>query len=537
MIDYHDYISNFPETFGVYIMKDVSGNIIYIGKANKIKTRVAQYFNGQDKRQKIQFLRENIDSIEYIVTSSELEALLLENNLIKKNKPKYNTLLKDSHGYPYIEITMEEEYPRIVVSTFKKDNKSKYFGPYPNLKAVKNIVELLNKTYKIRTCAKVPKKACLYYQLGQCSAPCIRKISREEYLDNIKECLNILSGNIKESTAKYTNLMQEAAKELRFEEANNYKNIIESLKYISTSQRISTKDEINEDIIGFYKEKTTSIIVLFMVRNGNIVGKEHYIMENTEIDNEIQSFLKQYYSNVTFFPKRIAVQQDIEDIGLLEEYLKELSGKTIKITVPKRGNHKKLVDMAVQNAKILAFEENVKEENKIKRKTEGIKNLEAALHIKKINRIESFDISNTSGILNVASMVVYENEGFIPKSFRKFRLASEGPNDYACMQEVIRRRFTDKELLKTMPDLLLIDGGQGHVNAVKEVLFELDLMIPVAGMVKDDKHNTKDLIFAGKELGLKKTSPEFKLIVSIQDRTHNFAINYHKNLRNKKMFS
>ena len=537
MFDYKEKLKTFPTTFGVYIMKDKNNSIIYVGKANNLKQRVNQYFNGQDKRTKIIHLIKNIENIEYIVTSSELESLILENNLIKENRPKYNTLLKDGKTYPYIEITLDEEFPRIITSRNIKNNKSKYFGPFPDTNAMNSIVEILNKLFKIRTCNNLNSKGCLYHQINTCSAPCLSKIKKEDYLKEINKCIDILNGNTKDIIKIYTSKMMEYSNNLEFEKAGECKKVLEDLKYITSKQRITSTKDINEDVIVCEKTEKDALIVVFMIRNGKIIGKENFHMqESLEEEKEviITSFINQYYFGTSFLPKTIIVEKTLDEKENIEKYLEKIKGSKVSIIVPEKGDKKKLLELALSNAKIIINEEKNKEINKLKKQQEGINNLKEKLKLENLSRIESFDISNTSGILNVASMIVFENGKAKKSSYRKFRLKVEGSNDYECMREVLTRRFTDEELLKTMPNLILMDGGIGQITIAKEVLKKLNIDIPICGMVKDDHHNTRGLIFNDEELDIKKTSEEFKLITNIQDETHNFAINYHRQLRSKE---
>lgn len=538
MFDYKQELKNFPETFGVYIMKNINDEIIYIGKANNLKQRVNQYFNGQDKRIKIESLRKQVERIEFIITASEMEALILENNLIKQNKPKFNTLLKDDKTYPYIEVTLYEDFPRLIISPVIKNNGSKYFGPFPDRKALNNIIDTLQKIYKLRTCNNLNKNGCLYYHMKTCSAPCKNLISKEMYIQGIGKCIDILSGKNSEIIKEFTEKMFKAAENLEFEKAQEYKNIIEDLKYIASKQRISSVKDIEEDVIVCEKVLGVAIIVLFEVRNGNIIGQKRFFMEgylDESSEDIVSSFIKQYYYNLAYLPKNIILENKLIEQENIKKYLSSLRGTNVDIIIPQKGKHKKLLELSKQNLNIIALEYKNKEESKKKKETEGWDNLSNLLNINNLKRIESFDISHTSGSLAVASMVVFENGKPNKKAYRKFKLEIDQNDDYKSMQEVIRRRFTDEKLLETLPDVLFIDGGEGQVGAAKEVLEELNINIPIVGMVKDDSHNTKDLLFNGEELGFKKNSSEFKLVVNIQDETHNFAINYHKQLRSKNM--
>lgn len=533
-------IDAFPEESGVYIMKNKDSTIIYIGKANNLRSRVKQYFNGQDKRLKIEYLRKEITSIEYVVTSSEMEALILESNLIKQNKPKYNTLLKDDKQYPYIEVTLDEDFPRIISSREIKNNKSKYFGPFPDTKVVGEIINILTKNYKLRTCSTLPKKKCLYAQINKCSAPCENEIEKDVYLKNINKCIEILKGNIKDIAKEYTKKMYDFSENLEFEKANECKQILEGLKYITSKQRVSNQKDEDEDIIVCKKDDQRTVVVVFLLRNGKIIGKEHFFMENTSGDNEsdiVCEFIKQYYYGFSSIPGTILLEDKSFDVNEVSSLLEKINEKKVTIKVPEKGDRKKLVALAKQNAEIILNEEKTKETLKKEKEEKGINNLKELLSIEDLSRIESFDISNTSGTLNVASMIVFKDGKPNKKSYRKFKLETNGSNDYECMKEVLRRRFTDTKLLETLPNVILMDGGKGQINVAKEVLDELSLSIPICGMVKDDTHSTRGLIFNDVELDIKESSPEFKLITQIQDETHNFAINYHKSLRDKAMTS
>ena len=520
-------IKSFPETPGCYLMKDISGKIIYVGKAKNLKKRVIQYFNGQDKRTKIESMRKNIYSIDYIVASSELEALILENNLIKEHRPFFNTLLKDDKQYPYIKIT-NEEYPRILITRSFLNDKASYYGPYTDSEKIKEIIEVLQHEYKLILCNNFEKKGCMYYDINKCSAPCLNKITNEEYLKNVAKCKEILSGNIKKIIKKIEIKMKEASSNLEFEKAAIYRDEIESIKYITNKQFVQFQNSENEDII-VSKE---NIVVIFRIRDGKLLSKNHFFMTDTE--DIISNFIKQFYTSVSYIPSTIYLDKEIEDIEVLSTFLENIFNKKVVFKIAKKGKKKKLLDLAIQNVDVLLNEEKRKIIIKKERELLGIKHLEKLLGFE-IKRIESFDISNTSGIENVASMVVFEDGKPQKKKYRKFKLKTSGPDDYACMEEVINRRFTDEKLLEELPSVLFIDGGLGQVSSASKILEKLGIKIPICGMVKDDNHNTRALLYNEKELDIEKTSPEFKLITYIQDETHNFAINYHRLLRDKNM--
>lgn len=537
MFDYKKELENFPETFGVYIMKDKSGDIIYIGKANNLKQRVNQYFNGQDKRTKITFLRESIEKIEYIITTSESEALILENNLIKQNKPKFNTLLKDDKTYPYIKVTLNEDYPKIISSKEILKDNAKYFGPFPDIKAMNNVIDILNKTFKLRTCKNIKKDGCIYYHMKTCIAPCRNNDCKKEYMEQVNKCLSILNGKTKEIKNYFQSLMNEKAENLEFEEASKYRDFIKDLTYIEDKQKINIQKDVDTDIIVYRESDLISVVVLFVIRGGKIIETGRFFMNSSLDNNIISAFIKQYYYNKPSISSNynICLEKELEDKGELINFFKESLNSKLNITIPKKGDNKRQLDLAIKNASVVLNEYLRKQEFKKKKEIEGFSNLKKILGLDSLHRIESFDISHTGGVMNVSSMVVFEDGKPNKKAYRKFKLEFSGVDDYSCMKEVIKRRFTDEKLLLSLPDVLFIDGGEGQINAVKEVLNEINIDIPVAGMVKDDNHNTKGLLFNGRELIIDKSSFEFKLLANIQDETHNFAINYHRKLRNKSI--
>ena len=537
MFDYKKELENFPETFGVYIMKDKSGDIIYIGKANNLKQRVNQYFNGQDKRTKITFLRESIEKIEYIITTSESEALILENNLIKQNKPKFNTLLKDDKTYPYIKVTLNEDYPKIISSKEILKDNAKYFGPFPDIKAMNNVIDILNKTFKLRTCKNIKKDGCIYYHMKTCIAPCRNNDCKKEYMEQVNKCLSILNGKTKEIKNYFQSLMNEKAENLEFEEASKYRDFIKDLTYIEDKQKINIQKDVDTDIIVYRESDLISVVVLFVIRGGKIIETGRFFMNSSLDNNIISAFIKQYYYNKPSISSNynICLEKELEDKGELINFFKESLNSKLNITIPKKGDNKRQLDLAIKNASVVLNEYLRKQEFKKKKEIEGFSNLKKILGLDSLHRIESFDISHTGGVMNVSSMVVFEDGKPNKKAYRKFKLEFSGVDDYSCMKEVIKRRFTDEKLILSLPDVLFIDGGEGQINAVKEVLNEINIDIPVAGMVKDDNHNTKGLLFNGKELIMDKSSFEFRLLANIQDETLNFAINYHRKLRNKSV--
>lgn len=522
-------IKKIPNLPGVYIMKDSLDNILYIGKAKNLNSRIKQYFSEDQVKKrgmKIEKMVSLINDIEYIVTDNEVEALVLENNLIKEYLPKYNTLLKDNKTYPYIKIT-NEIYPRLIITRTIEKDKARYFGPFVDVNALNNVVDLIKDLYKIRYCDinNLPKKPCLYYDIKKCCAPCINDCYKE-YNTNIKKVLEIFSGDIIEVLKMLNNKMSQYSDVLDFENAMKYRDLINNLKKITTKQNINNNFD-SQDIIAYENTNDGSIVVMFFVRNGKLVNKEHFYMQNCE--NVLSTFIQQYYHSVINFPKEILIEEEIEDKQLLQKWINNSNNST-KIIVPKKGHKLKLIQLAKKNAKILVNEDLNKIKNKENKVKKQIKEIESIIEAK-INKIESYDISNTSGVLNVASMVVFENNKFKKDSYRKFKLNTNGSDDYKCMQEVITRRFQDNKM-KIYPDLILIDGGKGQVNCVLKVLQDLGLKIPVCGMVKDDHHRTRGLYFNNKEYKINKC---INLITQIQDETHRFALNYHSILRTKQM--
>ena len=492
-------IKTFPENPGCYIMKDTADKVLYVGKAKNLKRRVIQYFNGQDKRTKIESLRKNIEKIDYIVASSELEALILENNLIKEYRPFYNTLLKDDKQYPFIKIT-NEEYPRLLITKRFENDKASYYGPYTDSNKIKEIVDILQKEYKLVLCNKFEEKGCMYYEIHKCTAPCLKKITKKDYLKNVENCKDILGGKVSKIVKNLTSKMNEASSKLDYETAAKIRDEINSIKYITNKQFVQLQSEENEDII----VNRDNIIVVFRIRNGKLLSKQHFFM--TDADDSIEEFIKQFYSSMSSIPSMVYLEENLENMEILAQFLEKICGKKIVIKTIQKGNKKKLLDLAIQNASVLLSEKKRKEEIKKERESLGIKNIEKLLGFN-IKRIESFDISNTSGVENVASMIVFESGKPQYKKYRKFKLSIKGADDYACMREVIKRRFTDEKLLETLPDVLFMDGGKGQISAATEILSELKIDIPVCGMVKDDNHNTRALIFNDEELDIKQTSP------------------------------
>ena len=546
LFDIEYELGKLPNSPGVYIMHSSTGAILYVGKAVNLHNRVRQYFrsgHGHNNSPKIIKMVSQVAYFEYIITSSELEALVLECNLIKEHRPKYNTLMTDDKGYPYIRVTVEEPYPRVFMVHQMHRDKSKYFGPYTDKSAVKDIVGLLRKLYKLRRCnKKLPEQAmkdrpCLYYQIGECSGPCNLLISEEEYKENVRKAMDFLGGDYKETINSLTEEMKQYASSLDFEKAAKTRDLIESIRHIMDKQRISDVDGDDKDIIALSKNATDSVISVFFVRSGQLIGRENHHMSGdmTEAEDQIiAEFIKQFYSGTPYVPKEILTEYVIPEDTLIEDYLTEISGHKVKLTRPQKGEKVKLLQLAKENASLVLSQDIERIKRKEKRTIGATMEIAEILGIEKASRMEAFDISNISGYLSVASMVVFENGEPRKNAYRKFRLRTvTGPDDYASMKEVLSRRFTDDKL-GTLPDVLMMDGGKGQVNVAEAVLNSLGLEIPVCGMVKDDNHRTRGLYYKDQEVLFKRGSEAMHMITALQDETHRFAIEYHKTLRSKE---
>ena len=558
MFCFEEELKKLPKEPGVYIMRDDKDVILYVGKAINLHNRVRSYFRENIGRgPAIDKMVSLIARFEYIVTDSELEALVLENNLIKEYSPKYNTLLKDDKTYPYIKVTVGEDYPRIMLSRNMKKDKSRYFGPYTNAAAVKDTIELLNKLYQLRTCNRnLPRdigmdRPCLNYHIKQCQAPCQGYVSREEYRKKIDGALEFLSGNynmiLKELDAK----MKAAAEVLDFEAAAGYRDLYNSVKQVSQKQKITDSVGEDKDIIALYQDENEAVVQVFFVRDGKLIGREHYYMTNVSEKKEtLQEFVKQFYAGTPFIPRELMIQYEIEEGELIEKWLSDRKGARVYLKVPKIGSKEKLVELAAQNARHVLEQDRERLKREQGRTIGAVKEIADILGLEHIERMEAFDISNINGFENVGSMIVFEKGKPKPSDYRKFRIRTvSGPDDYACMREVLTRRFThgmeEQEELKKkdmdqefgsftkFPDLLMMDGGRGQVNIALAVLEELHINIPVCGMVKDDNHHTRGLYFNNVELPINTRSEGFKLITRVQDEAHRFAIEYHRSLRSK----
>ena len=562
MFNVEEELKKLPRKPGVYIMRDDKDVILYVGKAINLHNRVRSYFRENIGRgPAIDQMVSLIARFEYIVTDSELEALVLENNLIKENSPKYNTLLKDDKTYPYIKVTVGEDYPRILFSRTMKKDKSRYFGPYTSAAAVKDTIELLNKLYQLRTCNRVlPRdigieRPCLNYHIKQCLAPCQGYVSKEEYRQQVAGALEFLNGNYSPILKDLEEKMNKAAEAMEFEDAARYRDLLSSVRQVSQKQKITEGVGENKDILALYQDETEAVVQVFFVRDGKLIGREHYYMTHVPENNKpaiLQDFVKQFYAGTPFIPRELMLQYEIEDAELIEKWLSERKGSRVYLKVPKIGSKEKLVELAAQNAKLILSQDREKLKREEGRTIGAVKEISDLLQLP-LNgtaRMEAYDISNINGFENVGSMVVYEKGKPKRSDYRKFKIKSvSGPDDYACMREVLTRRFRhgmeesreleeqemDQEYgsFTKFPDLILMDGGRGQVNIALSVLEELGIDIPVCGMVKDDNHRTRGLYYHNIELPIDTHSEGFKLITRIQDEAHRFAIEYHRSLRSK----
>lgn len=560
MFDIQEELKKLPNCPGVYIMHDEMDNIIYVGKAINLHNRVRSYFRKNIGRgPQIDKMVTLISRFEYIVTDSELEALVLENNLIKEHSPRYNTMLKDDKTYPYIKVTMGEAYPRVLFSRQMKKDHSRYFGPYTSATAVKDTIDLINKLYQLRTCNRnLPKecgndRACLNYHIKQCMAPCQGNISQEEYQQRVKKALDFLNGSFQDTLKELEQKMQEASEKLEFEEAIRYRDLYNSVKQIASKQKITDSTLEDKDIIALAADEKDAVVQVFFVRDGKLIGREHFYMTHVSETPRAQillDFVKQFYAGTPFIPRELMLQEEIEDVAVIEQWLSSRRGGRVYIRVPKIGSKEKLVELAAKNAMLVLTQDKERIRREEGRTIGAVKEIAGLLGIEDASRMEAYDISNISGFANVGSMVVYEKGKPKRSDYRKFRIKTvSGPDDYACMKEVLTRRFLhgmeeqkelkEKDLEKEFgsftrfPDLLLMDGGKGQVNIALQVLDELHLDIPVCGMVKDDNHNTRGLYYNNEEIQIDRNSEGFKLITRIQDEAHRFAIEYHRSLRSK----
>ena len=549
-------LKKLPGKPGVYIMHGEKDEIIYVGKAVSLKNRVRQYFqSSRNKGAKIEQMVTHITRFEYIVTDSELEALVLECNLIKEHRPKYNTMLKDDKTYPFIKVTVNEPYPRVLFSRTMKKDKAKYFGPYTSSTAVKDVIELVRKIYMVRSCNRsLPRdcgkdRPCLYYHMKQCTAPCQGNVSEEAYKQNIGQVLHFLNGNYKETIDQLTEKMMAASEEMRFEDAAGYRDLINSIRRIGERQKITTYGEEDRDIIAVAMDESEdlreqdAVVQVFFMRGGRLIGRDHFFLRVARGDTKAQvlsSFLKQFYAGTPFIPAEIMMQTEIEDGGIIEDWLSARRKQRVHIRVPKKGTKEKLVELAKENAWMVLSKDRERIKREEGRTIGAVKEIEDWLGLKDIVRMEAYDISNISGFESVGSMVVYEKGKPKRSDYRKFKIKwVQGPNDYASMEEVLTRRFTHEskgeyDSFSILPDLILMDGGRGQVNIARKVLGELGIDIPVCGMVKDDNHRTRGVYFNNVEIPIDTSGEGFHLVTRIQDEAHRFAIEYHRSLRSKE---
>lgn len=560
MFNIEEELKKLPSHPGVYIMHDAKDEIIYVGKAISLKNRVRQYFqSSRNKTAKIEQMVSRIARFEYIVTDSELEALVLECNLIKEHQPRYNTMLKDDKAYPYIKVTVWEEFPRVMFARTMKKDKSRYFGPYTSAGAVKDTIDLIHKLYKIRTCNRsLPKdigkdRPCLNYHIKQCDAPCQGYVDKAAYGENVNQALEFLNGRYDGLLKTLEDRMMQASEAMDFEKAIEYRELITSVKKIAQKQKITSSSMEDRDIIALAKDEKDAVVQVFFVREGKLIGRDHFHVTIATAENTGQiltSFVKQFYAGTPFLPKELWVQEELEDSEVIARWLSTRKGQKVRIVVPKKGEKERLVELAEKNAALVLSQDSERIKREELRTIGAMNQVAEWLGLENVRRMEAFDISNISGYESVGSMVVYENGKPKRSDYRKFRIKTvTGPNDYASMKEVLTRRFShgleeigqirekgvDEKFgsFTRFPDLLMMDGGRGQVNIALEVLDELHLDIPVCGMVKDDNHRTRGLYYNNVEIPIDRHSEGFRLITRIQDEAHRFAIEYHRSLRSK----
>ena len=552
MFNIQEELKALPHSPGVYQMKNASGEIIYVGKAKNLNKRVKQYFQSRNHPPKIQAMIKNISEFEYIITDNEVEALILEANYIKKYRPKYNTLLRDDKQYPYIKISVQEKYPRIYkVREVKKDG-AKYFGPYPSAYAVNDIIDIIGNLYKLRKCSlkldgtKRCQRPCIYYHINRCTAPCSGNVDISKYREEVSKASAFLSGG--EDIIKSLNdRMAKASQNLEYEEAARYRDQIKALEVISEKQKAVSQESIDQDVIGSAIGSEEACIQIFFIRNGKIIGSEHYLLTNTENESReqiISSFLTQFYTGTVYVPKEIYIESHIEDMELLEKLLSQKRGNKVSLKVPVKGEKSMLIKMTKKNALEMLEKGSQRIRKNIDESMKAIEELQNILKLDGVpERIEAYDISNIQGVQSVGSMVVFEKGMPSKSNYRRFKIKTvDGPNDYKSMEEVLERRINrglgeDRLGFGKMPDLILVDGGKGQTSIAEEVISNFGLSIPVCGMIKDDRHTTRGLIYKNSEIELNKSHIVYQLIYRIQEEAHRFALDYHRNLRDKTLFS
>ncbi len=553
MFDIQEELKKLPDKPGVYLMHDKHDTIIYIGKAVVLKNRVRQYFqSSRNQTAKIRRMVSQIAWFEYIITDTELEALVLECNLIKEHSPKYNTMLKDDKAYPYIKVTVGEEYPRALFARRIKRDKAKYFGPYKSAGAVKETLELLRKLYGIRSCNKkvgwgtVNDRPCLYYHMGQCPAPCQGNVPAADYSERVRKIIEFLNGNDRGVVADLEEKMKHASEQMDFEAAAGYRDLIAAVRSVSLKQKVNTSQGVQRDVIALAKDGEDAVVSIFYIREGKLLGRDHFHMAGAGGENQetiLTDFIKQFYVGTPHVPKEILVQYPIHDQNVIEEWLSEKASQKVTVAVPQKGTKHQLVQMAYENARNVLVQDGEKLKREQQRTVGAVRELEQLLGLSGLHRMEAYDISNTNGYETVASMIVFEDGKPKNRDYRRFKIRTvKGPDDYKSMEETLTRRFThgirergeekaEAGSFSQFPDILMMDGGKGQVNIALRVLEQLGLSIPVCGMVKDDNHRTRGLYYKNREITFPSGSAAFQMLTRMQDEAHRFAITYHKLLR------
>ena len=542
MFQIEEELKKLPARPGVYIMHDERDAIIYVGKAISLKNRVRQYFqSSRNKGVKIEQMVTHIARFEYIITDSELEALVLECNLIKEHRPKYNTMLMDDKAYPFIKVTVQEDFPRVLFARQMYKDKAKYYGPYTSAAAVKDTIDLIHKLYGIRTCNRqLPKmqgkeRPCLNYHIHQCPAPCQGYISKEEYGESVKKALHFLNGNYAPILKELEEKMQQAAEEMEFEKAIEYRELLGSVKKIAQKQKITNSDMEDKDVIAMAKDREDAVVQVFFIRDGRLIGRDHFCLHIAADDKKeeiLAAFVKQFYAGTPYIPREIMMQYEIGEAEVIESWLSERKGQKVHICVPKKGEKEKLVELAQKNAKMVLDQDKERIRREEGRTIGAMKEIAGLLNLPEISRVEAYDISNISGFQTVGSMVVFEKGKPKRSDYRKFRIRGvQGADDYASMEEMLTRRLSHYE---TYPDLIMMDGGRGQVNIALKVMDAVGVHVPVCGMVKDDHHRTRGIYFNNVEIPIDRDSEGFRLVTRIQDEAHRFAIEYHRSLRSKE---
>ena len=535
-------LKKLPSKPGVYLMHDERDAIIYVGKAISLKNRVRQYFqSSRNKGVKIEQMVTHIARFEYIITDSELEALVLECNLIKEHRPKYNTMLMDDKAYPFIKVTVQEDFPRVLFARQMYKDKAKYYGPYTSAAAVKDTIDLIHKLYGIRTCNRqLPKmqgkeRPCLNYHIHQCPAPCQGYISKEEYGESVKKALHFLNGNYAPILKELEEKMQQAAEEMEFEKAIEYRELLGRVKKIAQKQKITNSDMEDKDVIAMAKDREDAVVQVFFIRDGRLIGRDHFCLHIVTDDKKeeiLAAFVKQFYAGTPYIPREIMMQYEIGEAEVIESWLSERKGQKVHICVPKKGEKEKLVELAQKNAKMVLDQDKERIRREEGRTIGAMKEIAGLLNLPEISRVEAYDISNISGFQTVGSMVVFEKGKPKRSDYRKFRIRGvQGADDYASMEEMLTRRLSHYE---TYPDLIMMDGGRGQVNIALKVMDAVGVHVPVCGMVKDDHHRTRGIYFNNVEIPIDRDSEGFRLVTRIQDEAHRFAIEYHRSLRSKE---